>query len=149
LLAVAAIVVGLAAMVLAAVRTSGTLVLRLEVGECILVPESVTEGSIATVDTVRCDDEHEAQVIDVGELDIDRPADGTEFDPTTPGVYDELFAAAAARCEVALEGIDGAAERFGVLPVIADEGSWERFPGRYVCLAIPYGGGAVSSPLAT
>ena len=38
-------------------------------------------------------------------------------------------------------------QRFGVLPVVADEKSWSSFRGGYVCVAIPYGGGTTEGSL--
>ena len=34
-----------------------------------------------------------------------------------------------------------------MLPVVADEQSWNSYRGRYVCVAIPYGGGTTEGSL--
>jgi hypothetical protein len=131
---VAAVAIGVLVLVTAA--TSQTLVLDLDAGDCFdLDLDALEDGSSAvveTVDTIDCAEQHLAQVAAVGELDPDgdlpRPAD---FD---------AFAMADARCAVALADRAVLLERFGVLPVVADERSWESFEGRYVCVLIPYGG---------
>ena len=45
------------------------------------------------------------------------------------------------------EDIPALVERFGILPVVSNEASWESFRGRYVCVAIPYGGGTTDGSL--
>ena len=75
----------------------------------------------------------------VGELD---PADGAEEVPRPAD--DVLFEQVDARCAAALADRSELLERFGILPVVADEASWDEYDGRYVCVAIPYGGGTTT-----
>ncbi len=140
-----AVVIGVLAFV---TPDSGTLVLRLERGDCVDLPESIDEGSLGTLDRVDCDDDHEAEVIEAGAIEGADP-DRSPYESDAEAGGAAVMQSADARCQVALESIDGAVDRFGVLPVVADERSWKRFPGRFVCLAIPYGGGSVAGSIAT
>lgn len=121
------------------VATAGedTLVLDLEVGECFDLALDRGASDIGTVTTVDCDEPHEAEVVAAGELD----PDGTRERPSD----DAVFPLVDARCADALSDAHRALlDRFGILPVVADERSWESFDGRYVCIAIPYGGGTTT-----
>lgn len=132
---VAAIALGVLLLVVA--TSSGeTLVLDLEPGECFDLADDDGSDAIGTVETAPCDEPHEAEAVAVGELD---PADGAEAVPRP--VDDVLFEQVDARCAAALADRADLLERFGILPVVADEASWDEYDGRYVCVAIPYGGG--------
>lgn len=135
LLAVVAVVVGLGVLVFVATSSDESLVLDLGPGECFDLGDDI-DAVIGMVRTVDCDDPHEAEVVATGRLNedgtVERPAD------------DELFARVDARCAAALEGSPELLERYGILPVAADEASWESYDGAYVCVAIPYGGGTTT-----
>lgn len=109
----------------------------LEVGDCFDVPIDGGDVRIETVDVSDCDEPHEAEVVLVGELNPDRdrpyPSDA------------ELFAEIDRRCASLPAEIT---DRFGLLPVAPDEASWEPFAGRFLCVAIPYGGGTTVGSLA-
>lgn len=136
---IAIVVLGVVALLLA---TSGddTLVLDLEPGDCLLLPEDMTNPAIGNVRVVGCDEPHEAEVFATGELDPDR-------DQPYPADPDQLFAQVDRACADTLAERPDVVDRFGVLPVVADERSWESFRGLYVCVAIPYGGGTTTGSL--
>lgn len=135
LLAVVAAIVALGVMVFVATSSDETLVLDLEVGDCFDLSDDVDAG-VGTVRTVGCDEPHEAEVVASGRLDddgsVERPPD------------DELFALVDARCAADLGDRRGLLDRFGILPIAADEASWESYDGVYLCVAVPYGGGTTS-----
>ncbi len=133
LLAAIGVAVG---VILFATTSDESLVLELDVGECFDVDLGVDDTEIGTVTTIGCDEPHEAEVVAAGELD----PDGVTERP----VDDALFALVDARCAAALADRPALVERFGILPVAADERSWDSFDGRYVCVAIPYGGGTTT-----
>ena len=119
------------AIVVGVTSDSSTALVDLEPGACFDLPESADTGSIETVTTIDCAEPHEAEVVAVGELGSggrDYPSD------------DELFAEVEARCRpVELD----APSRFGLLPIAPTEALWASFDGRYLCVAIPFGGGPV------
>lgn len=123
-------------VILIATTSDDTLVLELEVGECFDLDLAPGDTEIGIVTTVGCDQPHEAEVVARGELASDegseRPAD------------DDLFTLVDARCAAALAERPALLERFGILPVAADERTWDTTDGRYVCVAIPYGGGTTT-----
>jgi hypothetical protein len=126
-------------LLVVATSSDDTLVLDLEPGECFTLALDDGSDSIGTVEEQPCDEPHEAEAVAVGELnpggadgEVPRPAD------------DELFAQVDALCAAALEGRPELLERFGILPVAADEASWNVYDGRYVCVAIPFGGGTTT-----
>lgn len=131
---IGAIALGVLVLVVAT-SSDPTLVLDLAPGECFMLGDDVSD-TIGTVDVVSCDEQHEAEAVAVGGInpggadgDVPRPAD------------DELFAQVDARCAAAMQDLPELLEQFGILPVAADAASWEQYDGRYVCVAIPYGGG--------
>lgn len=131
------------ALIAVVTSSSSTALLDLEVGECFVLPTDVGDdagGEFAVVESIEvlsCTEPHDAEVVAVGELntdgDLDYPLD------------EELFATVDSRC--AAVG-DVALDRFGVVPVAPTERSWESFAGRFLCIAIPYGGGLVTEPAA-
>jgi hypothetical protein len=143
LVALLATVTGVALIgVLAIVAlTSGddTLVLDLDAGDCFDVPDDVSQATIDTVDTIDCDGPHEAEVFGNGELNPDR-------DLPYPG-EEQLFERADRECAAVLSERPELVDRFGILPVVPNEASWDSFRGRYVCVAIPYGGGTTEGSL--
>jgi hypothetical protein len=119
-------------VILFATASGQTLVLDLEVGQCFDLDLDRGDSEVRLVTAIGCDDPHEAEVVARGDLAPDgdeRPDD------------EALFALVDARCAAALSERPALLERFGILPVAADERTWESFDGRYVCVAIPYGGG--------
>jgi hypothetical protein len=133
MVAAVAVAIGL---ILVATSSDRTLVLDLAPGECFDLDLDDDATELGTVAEVPCDEPHEAEVVAVGTLDqfvgVDRPDD------------DVLFAAADARCAAALTGRPRLLDRFGVLPVVADDRSWAPYEGRFVCLAVPFGGGTTT-----
>ena len=137
--ALVAIAVAVAALVL--LRPSGTtIVLDLDAGDCFQVPDDITKATISKVDTIACTKPHEAEAFATGELDPGR-------DQPYPGDEQQLFARVDRLSAEALADRSDLVERFGVLPVVADERSWDSYRGRYVCVAIPYGGGTTQGSL--
>jgi hypothetical protein len=140
LIATVAVAAGLALLTIVVLTTDDeTLMLDLETGDCFELPDELADSTIAQVSTVDCAGPHGAEVFATGfrnpDRDLPYPAD------------EDLFRAVDARCAAVLSEIPGATDRFGILPVIADEASWDAYRGRYVCVAIPYGGGTVSGSL--
>jgi hypothetical protein len=130
---VAIVAIGVA-VVLVASGEDNSLVLDLEAGDCFRLPDDMSQPTIGNVETVDCDDPHDAEVFATGELNPDR-------DQPYPDDAARLFARVDRACADVLAGDPAVVDRFGVLPVVADEASWEPFRGRYVCVAVPYGGG--------
>ncbi len=126
--------------VIAAVRTGdGTAVVDLEVGDCFDLDDADDDdGEIRSVDLVDCADPHLAEVVATGELNPDEA-------PYPPD--DELFALVEQACRDAA-AVDS--EAFGLLPVAPTSELWESFDGRFLCVAIPFGGepvtGSISDP---
>jgi Septum formation len=140
---VAALLVAVALAVAALVLLSpgdDTLVLDLHSGDCFEVPDDVADATIAEVDTIDCTKPHEAEVFATGELNPDR-------DQPYPADEQQLFARVDRQCAAVIADRPELVERFGVLPVVADEQSWNSYRGRYVCVAIPYGGGTTEGSL--
>jgi len=135
---IAAVALGVLLLVVAT-SSDETLVLDLEPGECFDLAADDGADAIGTVETTPCDEPHEAEAVAVGELN---PADAAEDVPRPAD--DVLFEQVDARCAAALDGRTGLLARFGILPVVADEASWDEYDGRYVCVAIPYGGGTTT-----
>lgn len=141
--AVGIVVLGVGLVVLVT-STSSTALLDLEVGDCFVLPTSVTAADtdaeidvVETVDVIDCDDPHDAEVTAAGELnpdgDLDYPSD------------EELFAIVDQRCAL----VDTVpTDRFGVVPIAPTERSWTSLDGRYLCLAVPFGGGMVTGSIA-
>ncbi len=123
--------VAVAVVVAVTVSDSSTALVDLEPGMCIDLPESAEAGSIEEVTTIECLEPHRAEVVAVGELG----SDGREYPAD-----DELFAEVEQRCRLT-ELVEP--ERYGLLPIAPTEPQWESFDGRYVCVAIPFGGGSV------
>ena len=140
---IAAVVLAAVLALLAVVLLSpdgDTLVLDLDAGDCFEVPDDIAEATISEVDTIDCAQPHQAEVFATGELDPDR-------EQPYPSDEQLLFARVDRECAAVLAGHPDLAERFGVLPVVADEQSWRSYRGHYVCVAIPYGGGTTQGSL--
>lgn len=145
---IAAVIVAIALATAAAVllRPGGdTIVLDLEAGDCFQVPDDIANSAIANsaiaeIDTVSCVEPHEAEVFATGELNPHR-------DQPYPDDEQQLFSQVDAKCAAVLADHPDIVQRFGVLPVVADDKSWSSFRGRYACVAIPYGGGTTEGSL--
>jgi len=124
--------IALGVVVIVVTSSDDTLVLDLGVGECFELTLDADLAEIRTVTDVDCGEPHLAEVVVVGEL----APDGTAARPSDQ----ELFAEVDERCAAALTSEPVLLERFGILPVVADERAWDAFDGRFVCVAIPYGG---------
>lgn len=141
LLAVVLIAIALATGAVLLLRPgSDTIVLDLAAGDCFQVPSEIANSTISKVDTIGCDKPHEAEVFATGELDPNR-------DQPYPDDEQQTFNRVESLCTSVLADHPDLAARFGVLPVVADEQSWSSFRGRYVCVAIPYGGGTTTGSL--
>jgi hypothetical protein len=141
LIAALAIAAGLAvAAIVLLMPGDDTLVLDLEPGDCFAVPDDMSQATIAEVETIDCAEPHEAEVFATGELNPDR-------DLPYPDDAQQLFARVDRECATVLADRPELVDRFGVLPVVADEQSWSSFRGRFVCVAIPYGGGTTQGSL--
>lgn len=136
LVATVAVIVGLGVLVVLATSSDETVVLDLDPGDCFDLAIDGDDTGIGIVRTVDCADPHEAEVVAAGLFD----EDGT----TQRSTDEVLFAEADARCAAALADRSELLERFGILPVVADEASWGPFDGKYVCVAVPYGGGTTT-----
>ena len=141
LIAVVIVAIALATAAAVLLRPGGdTIVLDLDAGDCFEVPDDIADATISKIDTISCDKPHEAEVFATGELNHDR-------DQPYPDDQQQLFAQVDSKCAAVLADHLDIAQRFGVLPVVADEKSWSSFRGRYVCVAIPYGGGTTDGSL--
>lgn len=139
LLAAVVLVATLAVLAIVVATGDDTLVLDLDPGDCFDLPPGLEDDSIGTVDTVDCDAPHEAEVVATGELD----PDGDAPYPSDAVLFEEVDR----RCAAAVADRPDITAEFGMLPVVPNAESWEPFAGRYVCVAIPFGGGTVSGTL--
>ncbi len=130
-------------VILVATSGSATALLDLELGDCFDLPTEATAGAgddvevIDTVDVVPCDRPHDAEVVALGALN----PDGDEAYPSD----DQLFARVDERCR-SVDRIP--LDRFGVVPIAPTERWWASFDGRFLCLAIPYGGEPTTGSIA-
>ena len=135
-LAVVVFGVGVAAIGAFSGSDDGTAFVDLAPGDCFDLPdEMAADATIDSVDTIDCELPHDAEVVSVGTLN-----DGD--DPYPPDA--ELFAAVEAACQSAGVVDSGS---FGLLPIAPTVDLWESFDGRYVCVAIPFGGQPVTGSL--
>lgn len=135
LLAVAGLV-AVSTLVILLVTSDPTTVLDLEVGDCFMIEAGGDNVEITSVEVIGCDRRHDAEVVLVGELNPD--ADRKYL------ADNELFAEVDRECAtVPADLVAG----FGLLPVAPNEASWQPFKGRFLCVAIPYGGAPVTGSL--
>lgn len=129
---------GVAIVVALTATGDGTAIVDLEAGDCFDLPDDVAEADeLVTVDVIDCETPHLAEVVSIGSLNTDGspyPAD------------DELFALVEAACRSA--GVVES-DAFGLLPIAPTQALWDSFDGRFVCVAIPYGGVAVTGSVVT
>lgn len=133
---VAAVAVG-AVLIVAVVSSDETAIVDLDVGDCFDLAFDDDTTGIERVQTVDCDEPHEAEVVLTGELN----PDGDREYPSDA----ELFAEIDRRCATVPDAVQA---DFGLLPIAPVPGSWESFSGRFLCVAIPFGGGTVVGSLA-
>lgn len=135
---VAVVVVVMAAAIAIAVTltsSSDTALVDLEPGTCFELPD----GDVAVVEsvaTVDCDDPHLAEVVAIGSL----ARDGEPY----PDDDEALFAVVEQECRRAAPAVF---DRFGLLPIAPTEPLWKSFDGRFLCVAIPFGGDPVTGSL--
>lgn len=129
----AVVIVGIGTIAFLLSSGGGTAIIDLDVGDCFDLPDDAADdGTLDTVDTVDCATPHLAEIVFRGELnggDDPYPSD------------DELFARVDRLC-VEAQVID--AEVYGLLPIAPTIELWESFDGRFLCVAIPFGGGPVT-----
>jgi hypothetical protein len=149
---IAAVGAGLAALVgLAAIAIllvllgsdEGTPWVDLEVGDCFDLAGAVEEAGDADpllrVDTVPCDEPHDAEVVATGRLD---PGQDREYPPD-----DALFDLVDRECARQLgDALDS--DAYGLLPIAPDERTWTERGGHYACVAVVAGGGTVTQSVA-
>lgn len=135
------IVVGVLALFVAGGRSS-TAVAELDLGDCFDLPMPSPDSSqqsveiLSRVDLVDCDEDHQVQVVLVGELN---PDGDLEYPPDA-----DLFDRADRRC---LDAASLVGDRFGLIPIAPTEESWKRLGGRFQCLALPFGGASWTGTL--
>lgn len=130
------IAVGVAIVVALTSSGAGTAIVDLEVGDCFDLPDDASEADeLRTVDVVDCATPHLAEVVSGGELNTD--------DAPYPD-DDELFELVERSCRAA--GVVDS-EAFGLLPVAPTPELWASFDGRFLCVAIPFGGEPVTGSI--
>lgn len=130
------IAAGVAVVAIVASSDDGTSVVDLDVGDCFDLPEgSEAADELTSVLVVDCSEPHLAEVVSDGTLATD--------DAPYPD-DDELFDLVERRCRDAavVESAD-----FGLLPVAPTPELWASFDGRFLCVAIPFGGAPVTGSL--
>lgn len=122
-------------IVIAVLLGGGTTpIVDLEPGDCFDLPDDVGDEIVA-VETVECAEPHLAEVVSIGELRV-----GDE--PYPAG--DDLVAVVDEACRRA--GVVDSAD-FGLLPIAPTEALWESYQGRFLCVAIPFGGEPVTGSI--
>lgn len=127
----------LAAVIAIAVAMSAdsTSVFDLNAGDCFVLPIDGDDTSLEEVDSIGCAEPHDAEVVLVGQLNPDQDRNY----PTD----EALFAEVESNCSsVPIPA------QFGMLPIAPDEASWNPLAGRFLCVAVPFGGGKESAPVA-
>lgn len=136
LLLFVAALVAISTVLILLVTSDPVTVLDLQVGDCFVIEAGGDEVEITSVDVIDCNRRHTAEVVLVGELNPD--ADRSYL--ADNDLFDEIDRECAT---VPAELVDG----FGLLPIAPNEASWEPFRGRFLCVAIPYGGDPVTGSL--
>ena len=137
--AVSLLVVAAGAVVVAVITSSadGTNIVDLDVGDCFDLPsgdsaDGPDDGIVESVDVVDCATPHLAEVVALGSLNDDDAAYPSDA---------ELFADVERACRAA-DAVESAA--FGLLPIAPTRKLWDSFDGRYLCVAVPFGGEPVT-----
>ena len=136
------VLVGAAVLAIATVLSlsNDTAWTDLEPGECFDLAGALADadGDIADVtgvDTVGCDEPHDAQIVAVGELNPDADRDY----PDDRALFAEVDAVCARSVP---EQVDPTV--YGILPIAPDSRTWEDRAGRFACVAVVVGGGTVT-----
>jgi len=138
LIAAVLLVIAVGVAIVAAFTSSGagTAIVDLEVGDCFDLPDDASEADeLRTVDVVDCTTPHLAEVVSDGVLNTD--------DAPYPD-DDELFELVERACRDA--GVVDS-DAFGLLPVAPTPELWASFEGRFLCVAIPFGGEPVTGSI--
>lgn len=134
--AVLVVAVGVAIVVAVTASGEATAIVDLEVGDCFDLPDDVSDaGELRSVDVVDCATPHLAEVVSDGVLNTD--------DAPYPDDVD-LFDLVERSCRRA--GVVES-EAFGLLPIAPTPDLWTSFEGRFVCVAIPFGGAPVTGSI--
>lgn len=130
-------VIALGVAVIAVVTSAGdTAIVDLDAGDCFDLPDGAgDDGTLESVITVDCETPHLAEVVLAGDLD---PGDAPYPEEAV------LFAEIEARCRAAGVVVD---DSFGLLPIAPTKELWESFDGRFLCVAVPFGGEPVTGSL--
>ncbi len=136
LLFVSLVAVALVVGVFLAMSGDSTSVFDLHQGECFVLPIAVDDTSLDEVEPVACTEPHDAEVVLTGQLNEAQDRDY----PSDESLFAEIDAACAA---VPIP------DQFGMLPIAPDEASWQPLGGRFLCVAVPFGGGTVTNPVST
>ncbi len=133
------VVLALAIAAVVAVTSPGanTAMVDLEPGTCFELPDSVDSGTIDSVVTIDCTQPHLTEVVAVGVLGTD----GGEY-PDDDVLFREVDQACRAVSPVT-------SDAYGLLPIAPTRDLWESFDGRYLCVAIPFGGEPVRGSVPT
>ena len=132
---VATILVAAAVALIVAAGSSSTALADLELGDCfdlpVLDPAATGEDVevVQGVDVISCDELHQAEVVLVGELNPD-----AELEYPTDDI---LFEMVDQRCVTVADLVP---RGFALLPIAPIEATWDRFGGRFQCVAVPIGG---------
>ncbi|MFP5488395.1 MAG: hypothetical protein ACLGHQ_08835 [Acidimicrobiia bacterium] len=134
---VAAAVLALAAVLSLSNQTSWT---DLAVGDCFDLAGAIADAdgdlaAVMAVDTMACDEPHDAQVVAIGELN----PDGDREYPDDQALFAEVDAACLARVP---DRVDPGT--YGIVPIGPDERTWQGRSGRFACVAVVVGGGTVT-----
>lgn len=134
---VAAAVLAIAAVLSLSNETSWT---DLETGDCFDLAGAVEGasgdlGSVFAVDTVDCDDPHDAEIVGAGDLN----PDGDLPYPSDDELFDEIDRACTALVPPTVDP-----DTYGIVPIAPDERTWNDRAGRFVCVAVVRGGGTVT-----
>ena len=130
------VAVGVAIVVALSASGDDTAIVDLAVGDCFDLPDDdAGDDELRTVEVVDCASPHLAEVVSDGVLNTDDapyPAD------------DELFDLVERSCRAA-NVVES--DAFGLLPIAPTPELWASFEGRFLCVAIPFGGDPVTGSI--
>jgi hypothetical protein len=115
----------------------------LDPGDCFDLAGALADADgdlaeVTAVDTIDCDDPHDAEVVAAGDLN----PDGDRDYPTDPELFAEIDRECASLVPRAVD--PDLADRFGIVPIAPDGRTWDDRGGRFVCVAVVAGGGTVT-----
>jgi len=136
-MAAVVLVIALGVGIIVVITAGGdTAIVDLEVGDCFDLPDDAgDDGELRSVAVVDCAEPHLAEVVAAGDLN-------TGDDPYPED--DELFARVEQACRAA-EVVES--DEFGLLPIAPTPELWASFDGRFLCVAIPFGGDPVTGSI--